>query len=364
VSLYKRGRVWWSRIEWRGEILQRSTKCRNRRDALDVEAAWRTALAKGEAGLLDTRSTPTLAEFERRFLEHLPGRVAARTEGFYRDAWAHLVAFKPLGASKLYAIDEALIARFVADRRGGNLIPATINHSMRTLRRALRLAVDWKLIQRVPKIKLLPGERQREYVISEKVLAEMLAHEKCTPLLRRLLPFLVDTGLRLSEALALTSRTVSLEPKPGAERGWVYVAKGKSKYAVRYVPLTTRAAESLRQAREVDGRGTLFGVNRHDASHQFTALRNAMGLPWDCVVHSCRHTFCTRLGESGADAFTIQKLAGHSSITISQRYVHPTPERLERAIGGLEHQTESPRSGTLSASTLPSTLRKSHSASD
>jgi integrase len=29
------------------------------------------------------------------------------------------------------------------------------------------------------------------------------------------------------------------------------------------------------------------------------------------------------LGGAGADAFTIQRLAGHSSITISQRYVHP-----------------------------------------
>ena len=61
-----------------------------------------------------------------------------------------------------------------------------------------------------------------------------------------------------------------------------------------------------------------------------------MELPADCVIHSCRHTFCARLGESGCDAFTIMKLAGHSSITISQRYVHPTPERLDSAIIGLQ----------------------------
>jgi hypothetical protein len=28
----------------------------------------------------------------------------------------------------------------------------------------------------------------------------------------------------------------------------------------------------------------------------------------------------------GVDAFTMMKIAGHSSITISQRYVHPSPE--------------------------------------
>jgi integrase len=51
----------------------------------------------------------------------------------------------------------------------------------------------------------------------------------------------------------------------------------------------------------------------------------------DCVIHSFRHTFLTRFGEAGADAFTIKKVAGHSSVTISPRYIHPTPEGQERA---------------------------------
>ena len=48
------------------------------------------------------------------------------------------------------------------------------------------------------------------------------------------------------------------------------------------------------------------------------------------------HTFLTRSGEAGADAFTIMKLAGHSSVTVSQRYVHPTPESCELAFERLE----------------------------
>jgi integrase len=54
-------------------------------------------------------------------------------------------------------------------------------------------------------------------------------------------------------------------------------------------------------------------------------------LPKDCVIHSLRHTFLTRFGEAGAGAFTIKKVAGHSSVTISERYIHPTPEGQERA---------------------------------
>jgi hypothetical protein len=45
--------------------------------------------------------------------------------------------------------------------------------------------------------------------------------------------------------------------------------------------------------------------------------------------YSRRHTLGTRLNESGVDAFTIMKLMGHSTVTISERYVHPFPEALE-----------------------------------
>lgn len=61
-----------------------------------------------------------------------------------------------------------------------------------------------------------------------------------------------------------------------------------------------------------------------------------MKLPKEFVIHSLRHTMLTRLGEAGVDAFTIMRIAGHSSITISQRYVHPSPEALERAFERLE----------------------------
>lgn len=54
------------------------------------------------------------------------------------------------------------------------------------------------------------------------------------------------------------------------------------------------------------------------------------------VPHSFRHTFGTRLGESGVDVFTIMRLMGYSSVTVSQRYVHPSPESVERAFAHME----------------------------
>jgi integrase len=53
------------------------------------------------------------------------------------------------------------------------------------------------------------------------------------------------------------------------------------------------------------------------------------------VLYSFRHTFLTRLGESGCDAWTLARIAGHSSISISARYVHPSEDAVLKAVDRL-----------------------------
>jgi integrase len=69
--------------------------------------------------------------------------------------------------------------------------------------------------------------------------------------------------------------------------------------------------------------------------HQHDEVRDTLKLCQE-FVHSLRHTMLTRLGEAGTDAFTIMKIASHSSVTVSQRYVYPTPEDMERAFQRLQ----------------------------
>ncbi len=52
-------------------------------------------------------------------------------------------------------------------------------------------------------------------------------------------------------------------------------------------------------------------------------------------IYCLRHSALTMLAESGCDAFTLARIAGHSSITITQRYCHPQADAIERAFGNL-----------------------------
>jgi site-specific recombinase XerD len=81
-------------------------------------------------------------------------------------------------------------------------------------------------------------------------------------------------------------------------------------------------------------------LSRSTLEHQHATVRQNLNMSDDFVLHSFRHTMLTRLGEAGADAFTIMKVAGHSTVTVSQRYIHPTPETLERAFDRLEIENE------------------------
>jgi integrase len=337
--LIKRGSTWHTRLMLDGKLYQQSLRTKNKTEATKLEAVFRSSLVRGEFGIIDGKQSPTLAQFEQRLLPHLKANVAPRTYGFYKQNLAALNRFGPLASARLHKIDQSLIERFIQFRLkdGNSLTPTTVNHSLRTLRRALILARDWKLVRDVPRIKLLPGEHEREYVIDDSELDRMtkyIATAYPTSLMQHMLPFLIDTGLRISELCALKRDHVHL-----GEPGSIRITKGKSKYAKREIPLTERAARAVeiayKQSRSdwvFTSKGGRKPLTRHYPSEQFRVIRDSLGLGPDCVLHSTRHTFCTRLGKAGADAFTIQKLAGHSSIVISQRYGHSDREIRESAI--------------------------------
>jgi integrase len=210
-----------------------------------------------------------------------------------------------------------------------------------TLRRLLRLAHEWKVLDRAPRIRLLRGERNREFVLSHQLES---TYVKAAPeSLKDIAILILETGVRPGEAVNLKWSDVYLQPAVHAKLGYVAIRGGKSKNAQRNLSLTARAAEMLK-ARQVDMKSAwVFPGDSLEApilvtsiDHQHDDVRDTLKLSEEFVVHSLRHTMLTRLGEAGADAFTIMKVAGHSSVTVSQRAVHPTPEGMERAFERLE----------------------------
>jgi integrase len=109
----------------------------------------------------------------------------------------------------------------------------------------------------------------------------------------------------------------------------------------RTVNMTSRLAAALKAHRPLKGPRVLYSDDKSTADRDALAswIRRAerrAGLRIPGRLHILRHTFCSRLAMRGASAKAIQELAGHISLTTTQRYMHLSPAAKESAIRLLE----------------------------
>ena len=157
VYKQKNSKRWWYKFSWNGELIRESTKQTNKRVAEQMEAAHKTSLAKGEAGIRDRKPVPTLKEFVLRFEQAIDTLNAEKpaTIAFYKEKLRRLQNYGPFATAPLDTIDEAMIDAYkqhrstAVSRYKRPLSPASINRELATLRRLLRLAYEWKIINRV-----------------------------------------------------------------------------------------------------------------------------------------------------------------------------------------------------------------------
>lgn len=341
MSVFKRGKVYWYEFVFKGDRIRESTHQRNRRAASDIESAHRTALAKGDAGIFEKERAPTLTEFKDRIMAHWEVKHQAKpnTLKFYKEKLDRLLEFQPMASTPLDRIDEHLIERYV-QKRCKTVKPGTVNRQLATLSVVLATARRWKVIDRLPLIERLAGEGRRDFILSWK--DEPIYLEATPQPLRDIALLILGTGLRIGEAVNLRWCDVRLTPAHDAKFGYLRIPGGKTRYAERNLSLTKKVSEML-QRRFAECQSGLVFPNHKDAlydvpylDHMHQKVREDLKWSGEFVIHSLRHTMLTRLGESGVSAFTIMRIAGHSSITVSQRYVHPSPESLERAFERFE----------------------------
>jgi len=343
MSIYKRGGVYWYKFMWHGRLVRESTKQGNDKVARQMESAHRTSLAKGEVGIREKKAVPTLGSFlTDRILPWAEATFAASTPKnakWYRNECRALKEFKPLANAPLDGITTELTCEFVAQRIKQGKQIATVNSSLRVLRRVLNLAVEWGVIAVAPKLKVLSGERQRERVVTAEEEVKYLA--VASEPLASIASVLADTGMRPEECFRLGWEYVTWL------NGWngaLFVTHGKTASARRVLPMTPRVRDILETRWLAAGKpedGWVWPARTRSGhvepnsiyGQHLNAIRDSRVRPF--VLYSLRHTFLTRLGESGCDSWTLARIAGHSSVAISARYVHPSDNRVLEAISRL-----------------------------
>jgi integrase len=357
MAIYKRGKVYWYKFMWQGRLVRESTKQGNDKVARQMESAHRTSLAKGEVGLRDKKPSPTLAEFiDNRFEPWARATFETNSlktwRDFYKVGIRAIKEYKHLASLKLDEITSETALEFAGYRQGKGRRVSTVNSSLRVLRRILGLAAEWGLIESAPKIKKLPGERHREHVVMREEEAKYLAAAQ-EPL-GSVASVLVDTGLRPEECFRMRWEGITWS---NGRYGTFLVTHGKTAAARRMLPMTPRVRATLENRFESAKRpkeGWVWPAPTRSGHLEASSIKKQHSKavlaskvrPF--VLYSLRHTFLTRLGESGCDAWTLARIAGHTSINMSARYVHPSHDAVFAAvdrlgghkIGHTEEQTD------------------------
>lgn len=363
MAVFKRGRVWWYKFTWRGQEIRETTRQGNKRIAEQMEAARKTGLAKGEAGIRQKEPPPDVRTFiNERFLPYVRTRYSERpkTIAFYGHCAGMLLGFRPLAKCRLDEVSPEVVSAFVAECKAAGMAIASTNRYLATLRRALRWGEELGVIEKAPlRVRLLPGEVRRERVLTndeearyfsgavavgqhsieayERALTGTRALERNqTPappadpfMLRDAATVLAECGLRPDELFRLRWS----EYRDGA----LHIAHGKTKSARRSIPVTARVAAVLEMRKQVSGSEWVFPAKTKSGHIDSSSLKIqhrkacAIGQVPFFPLYTFRHTCLTRWS-AHVDPYTLGYLAGHADFATTRRYVHPKGEQVLEAL--------------------------------
>ncbi len=312
-------------------------------------AALRFAQARERAILLNgppkkTKEVPTLETFAERFVDgyaranrHKPSGIAAK-ETILR---VHLIP--QLGTKALDRITTEDVQRLKGRLRDKS--PKTVNNVLATLSRMLTVAVEWGVIDAMPcavkQVKTArPASKFHDFEDFERLVTGAQAVDGNTTLIALLGG---EAGLRCGEMMALEWSAVNLGKRQVCVRlsewkGHVTEPKGGR---IRYVPMTVRLGDALRQHRHLRGKRVLAERNGRSFTQKMVQVRMRRAAHRAKVpggVHILRHTFCSHLAMRGAPVRAIQELAGHQDLSTTQRYMHLSPAAIEGAIRLLDQR--------------------------
>jgi integrase len=348
MALLKRGGVYWFEFVYGGRRYRKSTGVKNQRDAREIEAAYRTALAKGDVGITERKTVPAFRVAMSDFLQWSALSHKKPTHTRYKTSSVALL--KHFRDSALDKIGPEEVERFKTTRAGEyktvrgegkriktnkRLRPATVNRELACLKALFNFVIKADLVAKNPvsRVKMLAENNLQTRVLSFTEQHGYLA--KATPVLRDVATMILETGMRPEEVYTLRPENVDLV------KGYLQVPHGKTAAARRRLRLTAPAREVLSGRMSATESPYMFPCesdpsrpipkvnNAHDR-----AVRDSKVAPFR--LYDLRHTWATRAAMSGIDLVTLAAMLGHSRIQMVLRYAHPTQEHQSSAMERLE----------------------------
>ena len=333
---------------------QRKRSARTITEAKALKAQLSTDIRRGEYRALSN------IRFDRHWQGWLDSYAGRTARGFRENTRADYrrelerFAVPFFGQMRLAEIEPSHIKSFLHKLARKGLAASTIRNALAPVRAMLADAAEDGLIRSNPAagVRIPAGTKTiepRRKELTENEVARLL--DKVPTEHRLLVELLLETGVRISEALGWQWRDFDGKRLHVERRSYRGLDAPKSSFGKRPIPLTAEMARRLWQQRKGSSwnhdRDPIFASRegcRLDYANLYNRVlkpaREAAGIPYG-GFHRLRHTCGTRLHAGGARPDQVQRWLGHHDLAFTMRtYVHPDVNDLpdpERIFGSTEH---------------------------
>jgi integrase len=318
--------AWWAGGKWNYEFLKLRLIGDKLRDRETLRLAERKRANREEEMESMSRGTAPTHKRKLSFIQYFEG-LEKLDKKTWRTCLSHLKDF-PAARVPVGGIDQSWVQnfrKFLLER----VSPSSAHTDYAILKAALNQAVNDGILQRSPAVAVDPIKvkgKEIIYLTADEVKA--LADTPCKHSeLKRAFLFCCYTGLRFSDCKALQ---------------WGDYVDGKLSYqqkktgAFEYLALPSGgAADKLLNANR-SFMPNIFSLPVNDRANIW--LREwgaAAGIKKHLHWHMSRDTCATRMLEQGVDLYTVQKILGHRSIAMTQKYARVTDPLKQAALASL-----------------------------
>ncbi len=332
----KESQIWWMSFTVNGKPYRKSTETADKKLAEKVYAKVLTLVVEGKWFDFDEGKQHTFEDLTDRYLkEH---SAINKTKGSYENDKNYIRHLSKVFAGlTLDKITPKLISEYKTLRTIEGAKPQTVKHEMICLNHCFNLAVkEWEWIKFNPcqrvKLPRVSNQIDRWLTIDEEERLLNACYDRHW--LSDVIIFALHTGMRQGEIINLRWQDVDVLRKTAT----LHKTKNKEK---RTVPLNNTVIELLKgKSKVVSMSGYVFTQNgdqttKREVQRQFSTVLKRAKIT-DFRFHDLRHTFATRLAQSGVDIYTIAKLLGHKDIRMTQRYAHHCPESIRYGVDILD----------------------------
>lgn len=337
MCVRKKNKVWSVDFRFNGIRYRKKSPENSKAGAQRYEAELRQKLAGGKS--LKDKKVPTLQVFTKEWQETYVRNNNKPSEQRQKE-YTFRVHLNPImGKLPMDRISIQKVEEYKAIKIKSGLNRKTINNHLTILAKCLRTAIDWEIIDKMPKIIKLKIEPYESEFLTQKECENLLANAEGVWYEMILVAW--KTGMRLGELTGLDWSAVSLEERRlSVVRALVRneIVSPKSN-KIRHIPLTKEVCEVLKRREQksgyvfVDDDGDFLKAERCRRNLHFICNKAGMKkVKW----HTMRHTFCSHLIQRGANQIEVQRLLGHADIKTTMRYAHLAPSSLRNAIDLLD----------------------------